>query len=188
MSSRRYILINPKILTLFQYQPLADVATDKLFTQIPASESGKIHKRYFKEEEACQVGDVLLEIEVEEETGATTSNVKSEGEKQTATPKQEIIAQIHAETTTSEKKLATPAVRAMIKEHKIDISNLVGTGKDGRIMKEDVLNFLNKKEQPKPATTATTSTKTTAPTQKAPKEEAPEKKPFQRATSMQYSE
>jgi len=65
----------------------------------------------------------------------------------------------------------------MCREHNIDINQLVGTGKDGRIMKEDVLNFLNKKQQP---------TQTTAPTHKAApkKEEAPEKKPFQRAASL----
>ena len=38
--------------------------------------------------------------------------------------------------------LATPAVRGLLKELKVDITNVTGTGKDGRVMKEDVHNFV----------------------------------------------
>ena len=52
-----------------EFQIVVDVATDKLFTGIPSSYSGKIHKRYHQEDQECQVGELLLEIEVEEEEG-----------------------------------------------------------------------------------------------------------------------
>ena len=38
--------------------------------------------------------------------------------------------------------LATPAVRGLLKELKVDITDVTGTGKDGRVMKEDVHNFV----------------------------------------------
>ena len=39
--------------------------------------------------------------------------------------------------------LTTPAVRRIAKENNVDLSVVAGSGKDGRILKEDVLNFLN---------------------------------------------
>jgi len=38
--------------------------------------------------------------------------------------------------------LATPAVRHIAKSKGVDINSIPGTGKDGRVMKEDILNFL----------------------------------------------
>lgn len=42
------------------------------------------------------------------------------------------------------KFLATPAVRRLIKEHDLNIQQINGSGKDGRVLKEDILKHLNK--------------------------------------------
>lgn len=55
-----------------EFQKLADVASDKQFTEITASNSGVIQKIYYQEEEVCQVGDLFLEIFVKEEGGSET--------------------------------------------------------------------------------------------------------------------
>lgn len=144
-----------------QYQALADVATDKLFTQIPSSEKGKIHKRYFQEEEACEVGQVLLEIEVEDEAGASSGHAEAAptkaAETTKAAPQQTIQTSQTSKSSGSvdtSQILATPAVRALVREHKLDITSIKGTGKDGRIMKEDVLRRLSQGAEPtKPAKT-----------------------------------
>ncbi len=50
-----------------QFQKIADVASDKQFTELTASNSGVIRKIYYKEDDVCQVGDLFLEIFVKEE-------------------------------------------------------------------------------------------------------------------------
>lgn len=45
-----------------EFQKIADVESDKQFTEITAPEVGTIAKIYYKETEVCKVGDLFLEI------------------------------------------------------------------------------------------------------------------------------
>lgn len=78
-------------------------------------------------------------------------------------------------TTTSTGRLATPAVRAMIKEHKLNINEIQGTGAEGRITKDDVLRHLGKATQA-PVETAKKETAKVTPVEHA----------TQRAAAPQY--
>lgn len=60
--------------------------------------------------------------------------------------------------------LATPAVRHMVKEHKLDINDIEGTGREGRVLKEDVQRHAEAAKQA--SSTSTSSTPIPAPTQK----------------------
>lgn len=69
------------------------------------------------------------------------------------------------------KFITTPAVRRMAIEHKVDLNNVIGTGKDGRILKEDILTYLEQQQQQQSAKPAidvkadnTTTTTTTSQT------------------------
>lgn len=109
-----------------QFQNLADVATDKLFTQIPAVENGRIHKLHIKEGEPCQVGSILLELEVDDGTpDAVASPAKaqapasaSKGATSTATTSSVVTSQTRTE---GGKALSTPAVRDYAKSKNVDI-------------------------------------------------------------------
>lgn len=47
--------------------------------------------------------------------------------------------------------LAVPAVRGLLKSHGVNILDVNGTGKDGRVMKEDVMRFIAERDSPKPS-------------------------------------
>lgn len=63
-------------------------------------------------------------------------------------------------SSSGEKALATPAVRRIASEYKVDLKHVQGTGKDGRVLKEDILAYVNNttarssQESPRPAVSA----------------------------------
>lgn len=121
------------------------MASDKQFTELTASSSGVIRKIYYKEEDVCQVGDLFLEIFVEEE-GAQSSKEAP------APPAQAQSGNVAVEKKVEEKIVssdiaATPFVRGLIKRHNLDATKIKGTGEGGRILEVDVENFINRKQE-----------------------------------------
>lgn len=132
--------------------------------KIPSTHDGVIKSIHFKNDEICPVGKALIEIEVEDgaETAApakesskkeedTSSSSSDEGQKVGRTP---LPASVEASNS---KALATPAVRSIAKRHGIDLSKVKATGKDGRVLKEDILAFIDGKQQPTAPVKATSS-------------------------------
>jgi len=108
----------------------------------------------------------LLEIEVDEgvETTTTTTTTSTSTSAQPETKKiveptkpTQTIESVSS-TSRSSETLATPAVRALAREHKIDIKQISGTGKDGRVMKGDILNFIDQSKGTRTAEKAQTAT------------------------------
>lgn len=95
-----------------------------------------------------KVGQVLYEYEqLDEEEGDSGEAETSSAEKQFEAVSDSQKPQANAtepkdNSSENKKKLMVPAVRALVREHNISLDDLVGTGKDGRITKEDVLAFL----------------------------------------------
>lgn len=145
--------------TVEEFQTIADVATDKMFTQIPSPFAGKVHKVFHKEEDTCLVGELFLEIELEDgsiaatEKSTTTTSSASTTKQQDQSNKTCSLQSNSAKSestsandhSSNDYVLATPSVRAIAKEHKISLKNIKGTGKDGRIMKSDINDFLSNK-------------------------------------------
>ena len=136
-------------------QPVADVMTDKALVQIPAPHAGKVVKLYYAQGESAKVHSPLFAIEpdgeaLEQAAGGEDSSVAAN--QQTVEASQAAVG--HAEQSASVvefptaqktmsqpsgKALASPAVRRLAREMEVDIGVVNGSGKDGRVLKEDLL-------------------------------------------------
>ena len=146
-----------------QFEDLCEVITDKLVAKIPSAYSGKIVKLNFKNDEICQVGQSLLDLEVGDDVKVKEEAVESKEEHAPEPPKAEAPKPEPKPEPKSERKheapasgqvLATPAVRGLATEMGIDLTKVTPTGKGGRITKSDILKYAEGKKA-EPSTQAT---------------------------------
>ena len=112
-------------------QPIADVMTDKALVQIPAIKAGKIVKLHYRKGQLAKVHQPLFAVEVESEEvelQPTKVEVTSASSSDSAT----------SDPVTQGKALASPAVRRMARALDIDIATVKGSGKNGRVYKDDI--------------------------------------------------
>ena len=119
-------------------QRVADVSTDKALVEITSMHTGRVVKLYYAQGETAKVHSPMFAIAVAG-TGATTAPDTS----QTATPVQtDSTPPVNTAARQGKKVLTTPAVRRIARENNLDLTLVPATGKNGRVLKEDVLNFL----------------------------------------------
>ena len=118
-------------------QPIADVMTDKALVQIPAIKAGKIAKLHYRKGQLAKVHAPLFAIEVEQAASAPAATTNTDTVANAA-PTAQIVS---AEPARQGKALASPAVRRMARSLDIDLSQVPGTGKHGRVYKEDITRF-----------------------------------------------
>lgn len=121
--------------TVSQFDSICEVQSDKASVTITSRYDGVIKKLYYDLEDTAYVGKPLVDIE--------TEALKDSEEDVVETPAVSHDEHTHQEIK-GQKTLATPAVRRLAMENNIKLSEVVGSGKDGRILKEDILNFLEK--------------------------------------------
>ncbi|GGP64788.1 dihydrolipoyllysine-residue acetyltransferase [Shewanella saliphila] len=130
-------------------QPIADVMTDKALVQIPAMKAGKIVKLHYRKGQLAKVHSPLFAIEVESED--VPMSPEAEQVAQQAASKS---APVTGEPVAQGKALASPAVRRMARSLDINIALVVGSGKNGRVYKEDIERHQQSGAQPTVTTTA----------------------------------
>ncbi len=116
-------------------QPIAEVDSDKATLELPAEESGIITLQA-EEGDAVEVGAVvcLIDTAAEKPEGSSaTPTSTSVKEAPKATPVKKEVATTYATGT------ASPAAKKILAEKDIDVSSIIGTGKAGRITKEDAV-------------------------------------------------
>nr|CAD1828491.1 unnamed protein product [Ananas comosus var. bracteatus] len=126
-----------------EFQRLCEVQSDKATIEITSRFKGKVLQILFVPGDIVKVGETLLKILVEDTPSSldTQSPLTSVSDfagvdcESSSDAEEEIVGGI----------LATPAVRHLAKQHGININDIRGTGKDGRVLKEDILNFVSSK-------------------------------------------
>lgn len=153
---------------------LVDIETDKVVLECPAPAAGVL--KSIKVEDGSTVGsnDVIAVIEEGEGGGSSDSSSedtskedagKDEGQKE---EKAESKKEEKASKLKSSDKPLSPSVRRLVEEHDLDPSDIDGTGKDGRLTKADVLDFIEggKKSRGKAASKSAASSSAPKPAQR----------------------
>jgi 2-oxoglutarate dehydrogenase E2 component (dihydrolipoamide succinyltransferase) len=107
---------------------IVDLETDKVVLEVPAPADGVLEAILFKEGDTVNSGQLLAKI--------------AEGSGTVAHVKQPVASQTLVTETSLEDSATSPAVRRMLLENDLTPSQIKGSGKDGRITKEDVVSFI----------------------------------------------
>jgi len=124
-------------------QPVVDLMTDKAVVQIPAPTAGTVIRLYHPQGDIAKVHQPLFAI-VPDDQGAAVATAKvAESKTESAST---AVAPNNSPASASSvsgrgKALAGPAVRRLCREFELDIQIIPGSGKDGRVLKEDVIAF-----------------------------------------------
>lgn len=165
--------------TIDEDEAVLEIATDKVDSEVPSEVSGVLVEKLFDVDDIIQVGQTIAVIETEGEgvvATAETPEVTAAIE-----PVKEVIAQVeapikehtNANVQSSDNRFYSPLVKNIANQENIsqqELDAIVGTGKDGRVTKDDMLKYI--------ATRSAAPTKlesTSAPD--APKAKAPAKVP-----------
>ncbi|MFM2019203.1 MAG: hypothetical protein RL007_2859 [Bacteroidota bacterium] len=143
-------------------EPVLEIATDKVDSEIPSPFAGFLSKKLFNEGDVVQVGKAvaLINSEAPAAGNSTPAPVSTPAEKKetvTAAPVANNNGTAIKNSDTS--RFYSPLVKSIAKEEGISVAELEsisGTGMHGRVTKNDILGYLPNKGKSQPATTVTT--------------------------------
>lgn len=144
-----------------KYDPIADIMTDKVNAEVPSSYTGVIKEIVTTEGETIAVGDTMCYIDTEENSDAENEKTGEETIVNKAEPA--------LEKTTEERSMKhrySPAVLRLSQEHNIELSQVDGTGRSGRITRKDLEKIIELGHQPEPKETQSVPKKSSYTTSK----------------------
>ncbi len=128
---------------LHEFEPLVEISTDKVDTEIPAPASGTLLKILIPAGETVEKGTLLAVIgQAGEQVDTPSTNGSSHATHEPAPPAEATPSVSHASPVTSQMGHVTPVVARMVAEHNLDLSQIKGTGREGRVTKKDVEQYL----------------------------------------------
>ena len=122
-------------------EPVVELETDKVSVSVPSPETGVLSEIKIQAGKTVNVGTVLGSI-----GAGSAAVVKKEAVKTTEPLKPKIV-----EASINKKEILSPAVKRIVEEKRIDISTISGSGRDGRILKGDLLESMGLPSAPSSA-------------------------------------
>ena len=134
-------------------ETIIEIATDKVDSEVPSTHEGTLVEKLFEADDLVQVGQPFAIIEVASENETASDEVKVD--KKIEEPK-EIINEPLSEKQEDQPiikntgdRFYSPLVRSMATKENIsndELQKIVGSGKDGRVTKSDMISFLENRE------------------------------------------
>jgi 2-oxoglutarate dehydrogenase E2 component (dihydrolipoamide succinyltransferase) len=165
-------------------EPIASLETDKVSVEVPSPVAGVLTDQLVSEGETVAVGAVIARIDEKATAGASlqvapaqsapaiTTNPAGAGETPLLRGDEHAPepAIADAETSSGDDHITTlsPAVRRAVLEYHVDPTSIRGTGKDGRLTKDDVIAAAQAQRSPAQAGAQAPQAKTATPEAKAP--------------------
>ena len=136
-------------------ETIAEVATDKVDSEVPCEVSGIVAEILFKVDEVVKVGQVMAIIETEAEANAPQATAEIPTIQQTAKNLTQQIAEIKETLTapidfSSSERFYSPLVKNIAKKEGIsldELNHIQGTGLNNRVTKDDILGYLAHRTQ-----------------------------------------
>ena len=130
-----------------------EIATDKVDSDVPSEVEGVLIEKRFNVDDVVQVGEVIAIIEIEGDVNQEPSSSLEEQKEvieaaeqvsQTVQTAKETVGPI----TSSEGRFYSPLVKSIANQEnisQIELDNITGTGKEGRVTKDDILTYIENK-------------------------------------------
>ncbi|KAI1203773.1 2-oxoacid dehydrogenase acyltransferase [Nemania serpens] len=168
-----------------EFSPLCEVQSDKASVEITSRFAGVVKKLYYDTGEMAKVGKPFVDIDIVGDAkkedldaltapGPPTDGASDSLDRGTSSQSHNAQRSVQSPTTTPNSggaapqsppqergryaSLATPAVRHLCKELNVEITDVHGTGKGGRVLKEDIYKFAEARDSDKQATQSTRAT------------------------------
>src|SRR6185437_1792461 len=150
---------------------LADLETDKVVLEVPAPANGVLREVKVPKGTVVTPGQLLALIEEGAQAAAAPAAASAVAAKEVPAAEE-----LKATGTDAGKEKLSPSVRRLIEENRLDAAAIPASGRDGRLTKSDVVDFLGRKSSSSPAAAAASGPDTApaaAPAARAPAPTAP---------------
>jgi 2-oxoglutarate dehydrogenase complex dihydrolipoamide succinyltransferase (E2) component len=150
-------------------EPLVEIVTDKISQELPSPVAGRLVKITIPQDQTVKVGTEIAQIE-------ETADVSSAPAASAGAPATVAAASASAGTNgtasgyaprhteaNGQRQRVSPLARRMAQEHQLNLDDIPGTGEGGRVRKEDIMAFLEQRQQAPAAQPAPVSLPTPAP-------------------------